>query len=67
VTRHHDHRHVQLAARGPFLEQRDAVGVWHPDIEQHEVRATSLAQAPRIARALGEQHLVPFVGEDLRE
>jgi hypothetical protein len=64
---HHHDRHGELAARGPFLQKRDAVGVRHPDVEQHQVRTSALAQATRFAGAFGKQHLVPLVGEDLGE
>ena len=67
VAGHHHDRHRQLAARGPFLEQRDAIGVGHPDVEQHEVWASALTNAPRIACALGERNLVTLVGQDLGE
>jgi hypothetical protein len=45
VAAHHDHRHRQLRRRTPFLEQRDAVDIRHPDVEQDEIGADSLAQA----------------------
>ena len=32
---------VQQAGGGPFLEQGDAVGVGHPDVQQHEVGAAA--------------------------
>ena len=67
VTRHHDHRHGELPACSPFLEQRNTVGIRHPDVEQDEVRAGALAQPARIACALGHHHLVSFVGQDLRQ
>ena len=55
VAGHHHHGHAELAARGPFLEQRDAVGVRHPDVEQHQVRARCAraggAPRPRSRRA----------------
>ena len=49
VARHHHHRHRQLARARPLLEQRDAVGVGHPDVEQHQVRPRAAAhrRAPR--------------------
>ncbi len=67
VARHHDHRHGELAARGPFLEQSDAVGIGHPDIEQHQIRALPLALPPRFAGAVRQRNLVPLVGQDFRE
>jgi hypothetical protein len=42
--RHHDHRHRQLAGRRPLLEQRDAVDVGHPDVEQDQVDTVAIAK-----------------------
>ena len=67
MARHHHHRHVELAARGPLLQQSNAIGVRHPDVKQNEVRARALADTARISRALGKRHLVPLVLQDLRE
>ena len=36
VSRHHDDRHGQLPVRRPFAQQRHAIGIRHPDIEQHQ-------------------------------
>ena len=35
---HHHHRAVVAGHCGPLAQQRDAVGVGHPDVEQHQVR-----------------------------
>ncbi|MNV81574.1 hypothetical protein D3C71_1752480 [compost metagenome] len=37
VTAHHDHRHGELPRGRPLLEQRDAVRVGHPDVQQNQV------------------------------
>ena len=59
---------VSSPAARPLLEQRDAVGVGHPDVEQHEVGARALARRrARFARVLGQPHLVAFVAQDLRQ
>jgi hypothetical protein len=50
VAGHHHHRHGELAVGRPFLEQADAVGVGHPDVEQHEVGRAAL-RAARAAAA----------------
>ena len=49
VARHHHDRHRQQPRARPLLEQRDAVGVRHPDVEQHEIgaRARCGTRAPR--------------------
>ncbi|MCY1238882.1 hypothetical protein D9M72_516410 [compost metagenome] len=67
VARHHDDGHRQLSLRGPFLEQGHAIGIGHPDIEQHEVGRTRRAVFARLQRVLREFNHVAFVAEDLRE
>ena len=67
MARHHHHRHGELAARRPLLQQRDAVGVGHPDVEQHEIGPAALAQAARVACAFGEHDLMALVGQDFRQ
>jgi hypothetical protein len=37
VAGHHDHRAVVAVGHRPFAQQGDAVGIRHPDIQQHEV------------------------------
>ena len=64
VTGHHDHRHVQVTAGMPFLEQRNTVGVRHPDVEQDQVRAQLLTYAAGGAGVLGEADIVALVDED---
>jgi hypothetical protein len=66
VARHHYHWHGELTASGPLLQQGDAIGVGHPDVEQHEVGPGTLAQPARVARAFRQHDLVAFVGKDLR-
>jgi hypothetical protein len=51
VAGHHDDRHRQQAVALPFLEQGDAVGIGHPDVEQHQVGRACRAQGT--ARLLG--------------
>ena len=58
---------VSCAARAPLLEQRDAVDVGHPDVEQHEVGADALAAGARLRGVLRQLDRVAFVGEDLRQ
>jgi hypothetical protein len=65
VSGHHDHGHRQLAAGRPLLEQRHAVGVRHPDVEQHQVDRVVLAQLACLPSAVGKQHRVALVAEDL--
>ena len=68
VAGHHHHRHGEQAGAGPLLEQRDAVGVRHPDVEQHEVGARLRCAAARAcAGILGERAPVALVAQNLRE
>jgi hypothetical protein len=65
VSGDHDHRARQTAVPGPLLEQRDAVEIGHPDVEQREVRASVAHRlACRVTTVRGG-HLVTLVVEDL--
>src|SRR5690606_16842749 len=44
-----------------------AVGVRHPDVEEHEVRPGACAHFARLRGIFRERHAVPLVREDLRE
>ena len=46
---------VELPVGRPFAQQRDAVGIRHPDVEQHQRRLLALAVRARLARVLGER------------
>jgi hypothetical protein len=59
VAGHHDDRHGQQAVALPFLEQRDAVGIGHPDIEQHEVGHAGLAKLACLLRVFRSGHDMP--------
>src|SRR5581483_1042111 len=65
VSRHHHDRYLGLPARGPFLEQRDAVRSGHPDIEQHQVRLLFAIKLACALRAVGGCHAVMLVLENL--
>ncbi len=67
MARHHDHGHRELALRRPFLEQRHAIGIGHPDIEQHEIRSGAQAVFARLLRVLGDFDHMAFVAQDFRE
>jgi hypothetical protein len=47
VARHHHDRAGPSVGLGPLAQQRDAVGVGHPDVEQHEVRRVARASLLR--------------------
>jgi hypothetical protein len=67
VPRHHDHRHIEKAALHPLAQQSYAVGVGHPDVEQHEVGPRPLAGKPRLRRVFSLNDLMAFVSQDLAE
>jgi hypothetical protein len=51
----------------PFLEQRDAVGIGHPDVEQHHVWAPGLARGARLGGVFRQQDIVTLVAQDLEQ
>ena len=65
VPGHHDDRAAVGDARGPFAQQRDAVDVGHPDVQQHEIGDLPRARGARLRGVGGDVHLVAFLGEDL--
>jgi hypothetical protein len=66
VAAHHDDGHGQQARAAPLLEQGDAVGVRHPDVEQHQIGAGVL-RGPRLGGVLGQFDGVTLVVEDFRQ
>ena len=64
VARHHDDG-ARRAALRPFAQQRDAVGVGHPDIEQDEIELLPFARAARFLRVGGRRDVVAFFAQDL--
>src|SRR5262249_55421489 len=65
VPRHHHHRAAVGGGRRPFAQQRDAIDVRHPDVEQHEVGNLPGARGARLRSVGGDVHLIAFLGEDL--
>jgi hypothetical protein len=53
MTRQHDDRHGELPSGRPFAQQRNAVGIGHPDVEQHQRRLAASAVAARLAGIFG--------------
>ncbi len=51
----------------PFAQQRDAVGVGHPDVEQYEIGELPCARGARLAGVAGDVHVITFLGENLLE
>ena len=64
VAAHHDHRHGQGAAGRPFLEQGDAIGIGHPDVEQDQVRALAQAGGAGLRGVFGQLYGVALVIEN---
>ena len=67
VAGHHDHRTAIGGAGRPLAQQRDAVDVGHPDVEQHEVGHLAGARGARLRGVGGDVDVVAFLGEDLLE
>ena len=65
VTGHHHHRAAVGGAGRPLAQQRDAVDVGHPDVEQHQVGRLPRARGARLGGVGGDIDLVAFLGEDL--
>jgi hypothetical protein len=57
-------RHINVAVDRPLLEERDAIGIGHPDVEQHQIDALTRANRTRFARAVGKQDSVSFITQD---
>src|SRR5690606_34332141 len=55
----------QPARLGPLLEQRDAVGIRHPDIQQDQVRTPRTAGALGALRVFRDAHFITLVLKDL--
>jgi len=67
MSRHHDDRHGELATARPFLEQRHAVSIRHPDIEQHQVRASLRSKGTCRLGVFRQVHVIALIGEDFRQ
>ncbi|MPN11711.1 hypothetical protein SDC9_159018 [bioreactor metagenome] len=67
MTAHHDDGHGELAGRGPFLEQGDAVGIRHPDVQQHQIVVVGCPGYACLRGVLRHVHTMTFVVEDFRQ
>jgi len=65
VTGHHDDRTAVADPRRPFAQQRDAIDVRHPDVEQHEVGDLTRARGACLCSVGRDIHLVALLGQDL--
>ena len=64
---HHDDRHGELARCDPFLQQADAIGVRHPDVQQHQVHPGGRHGLACTLRVFSQRDDMPFVTKDLGE
>ena len=67
VPGQHDDRAAQRVLLVPLAQQRDAVHVRHPDVEQHEVRLLARGGAARGGGVGRDLDLVAFLGQDFRQ
>ena len=67
MPRHHDDRHGQQAIPLPLLEQRDTVGVRHPDVQQHQIRGSFGARLARLAGILRRDYRMSFIAQNFQE
>ena len=67
VAGENDDRAAQRMLLVPFAQQRDAVHVGHPDVEQHEVGLLARGRAARGGRVGRDLDLVALLREDLGE
>ena len=51
----------------PLGEKGDAIGIWHPDIEQYQIRAKAIEFVACLRSVTGRIHLVTFVFEDFAD
>ena len=65
VAGHHHDRAGRAVRLRPFAQQRDAVGVRHPDVQQHQVGIVLRADGARLGGVRGDVYFVAFVREDL--
>ena len=64
VTRHDDDWTIHVTTLRPFTQQRDAICIRHPDIEQYEVKLAVRPRRARFSSVRGNRHAVSFVCED---
>src|SRR3990167_9038716 len=67
MARHHHDGHGQQILFDPFLEQGYAVGVRHPDVEQHHIRLEFVAVSTGLGGIFRQMHLITLVKQDFRQ
>jgi hypothetical protein len=65
VAGHHDHGTARSRVGRPLAQQRDAIDIRHPDVEEHEVRRLPHACRASLDGVGGNVYLVTFLGKDL--
>src|SRR6185369_13959123 len=65
MTRHHHDGAGRAVRLRPLAQQRDAVCVGHPDVQQHEVGVVLRADRARLGSVRGNVYFIAFVREDL--
>ena len=64
MTRHDHDGTLQVAAFRPFTQQRDAVGIGHPDVEQDQIEPLIRTSGTRLFRISGSCDVIPFITEN---
>ena len=67
MARHHDYRGVEVGLAGPLFEQRDAVGVGQPDVEEDQVRTPRPSRLARLRRVSRDAHREALVFQDVAD
>src|SRR5262249_40606374 len=67
VARHHHDGHRELPGSRPLAQERDAVCIGHPDVEQDERRLLPRAKGACFGRVLGDGNTVALVLQDFGE
>src|SRR5580704_4366146 len=65
MARHDDHGTAVSRLGRPFPQERDAIGIGHPDIEQYQIVRRSRARRPRLSGVGGHFDLVALLAQDL--
>ena len=65
MTRHHHDRADQIICIRPLAQQRDAIGIRHPDIEQDQIKLSLRPRGPCLARICSYGYAIAFVAENV--
>jgi hypothetical protein len=67
VATHHDDGHIEQSSARPFFQQGHAIGVGHPNVQQHQIGPGRLACKPRLCGVFCNFYCMTFVVEDLKQ